>query len=61
MLFEEKLETLKSEFWSDTGEDWSDVREEGPVILTTNPVRGGETSSELTNIAKELIRKGAIR
>ena len=58
---EEWLETLKDEYFSDTGEEWSDVREEGPIILTTNPVTGGEISSELTDIVKQLKSNGAMR
>ena len=37
---ENRLKSLKAEFLADTGSEWSDVREEGPVLLTTNQVRG---------------------
>ena len=52
---------MKDDYLSDTGQEWSDVREEGPVILTNNPVIGGEISSELTDIVKELKSKEALR
>ena len=58
---EERLETLKAEYLSDTGEEWSDVREEGPIILTTNPVKGQEISFELTDIVKQLKSEGTMR
>ena len=58
---EERLETLKAEYLSDTGEEWSDVREEGPIILTRNPVKGLEISPELEDIVKQLKSDGAMR
>ena len=58
---EERLKALKAEYLSDTGEEWSDVREEGPIILTRNAVRGEEMSSELTDIVKQLKSDGVMR
>ena len=58
---EERLEALKADYLSDTGEEWSDVREEGPIILTKNIVRGCEFSPELTDIVKQLKKEEALR
>ena len=56
-----RLKALKAEYLSDTGEEWSDVREEGPIILTNNAVTGNEVSPELTDIVKQLKREKAMR
>ena len=58
---EERLKALKADYLSDTGEEWSDVREEGPIILTKNAVRGMEISPELTDIVKHLKRDDVMR
>ena len=58
---EERLKALKVDYLSDTGEEWSDVREEGPIILTKNIVRGCEFSPELTDIVKQLKKEEALR
>ena len=58
---EERLKALKAEYFSDTGTEWSDVREEGPIILTNNAVTGNEVSPELTDIVKQLKREKAMR
>ena len=58
---EERLKALRAEYLSDTGEEWSDVREEGPIILTRNAVKGPEISSDLTDIVKQLKSDGAMR
>ena len=58
---EERLKALRAEYLSDTGEEWSDVREEGPIILTRNAVKGPEISSDLTDIVKQLMSDGAMR
>ena len=57
----ERLVKLKKDYLSDTGEEWSDVREEGPIILTRNPVKGLEISPELEDIVKQLKSDGAMR
>ena len=41
-----ELVSLKEEFKTVTGREWSDVREEGPILLTTNAVRGREVLPE---------------
>ena len=44
-----------------TGSECSDVREEGPILLTTNEVRGNEILPELRGRLKELRRDNVIR
>ena len=39
---ERRQESLKADWKASTGGDWSEVREEGPILLTTNKVRGKE-------------------
>ena len=56
-----RLETLKADYKAATGKDWSEVRAEGPILLTTNKVRGRETLSEFRERLRELRRKGIIR
>ena len=58
---ERRLESLKAEFLADTGREWSDVREEGPVLLTTNKVRGSEALPELQAMTKDLRRENIVR
>ena len=58
---ENRLKTLKAEFLADTGSEWSDVREEGPVLLTSNEVRGSEVLPELKDMTKDVRRENIIR
>ena len=58
---EERLKALKADYLSDTGEEWSDVREEGPIILTKNLVRGNEISPELSDIVRHLKSEKTMR
>ena len=58
---ERRLESLKAEFLADTGREWSDVREEGPVLLTTNQVRGSEVLPELKLKLKQMRRENVLR
>ena len=58
---ERRLEELKAEFLADTEKEWSDVREEGPVLLTTNKVRGSEALPELRAMTKDLRRENIVR
>ena len=37
-----ELVSLKEEYKTVTGSEWSDLREEGPILLTTNAVRDGK-------------------
>ena len=58
---ERRLETLKAEFLADTGREWSDLREEGPILLTTNEVRGSEALPELRAMTKDLVTGKIVR
>ena len=58
---ERRLTSLKAEFLADTGKEWSAVREEGPVLLTTNEVRGSEARAELRLRIKHLRRENILR
>ena len=60
---ERRQESLKDDFKLSKGSDseWSDVREEGPILLTTNAVRGKEVLPELKERLKELRREDVIR
>ena len=56
-----ELVSLKEEFKKVTGREWSDVREEGPILLTTNAVRGREVLPEWKGMVKHLRSKNIIR
>ena len=58
---ERRQESLKADWKAATGGDWSEVREEGPILLTTNRVRGREVLPELRERLKELVREKVIR
>ena len=58
---ERRLETLKADHKAATGDDWSEVRAEGPILLTTNSVRGREILPELSERLRELITANIIR
>ena len=56
-----ELVSLKEEFKTVTGREWSDAREEGPILLTTNAVRGREVLPEWKGMVKHLRSKNIIR
>ena len=56
-----KLVSLKEESRTVTGSEWSDLREEGPILLTTNKVRGREVLPEFREKVKQLRRENVIR
>ena len=56
-----ELVSLKEEYKTVTGSEWSDLREEGPILLTTNKVRGREILPELREMVKQLRRGNFIR
>ena len=58
---ERRQESLKADWKAATGGDWSEVREEGPILLTTNAVKGKEVLPELGERLKELVQEGVIR
>ena len=51
---ERRLTSLKAEYLADTGAEWSEVRGEGPIFLTTNAVMGNEIIPELGETVKQL-------
>jgi len=57
---ERRLETLKAEFLADTEKEWSNVREEGPVLLTTNAVRGSEALPQMQAMTKDQRRENVV-
>ena len=58
---ERRLKSLKAEFLADTWREWSDVREEGPILLTSNAVKGSEVLPELKEMTKDLRRENIVR
>ena len=56
-----ELVSLKEEYKTVTGSEWSDLREEGPILLTTNKVRGREVLPELREMVKQLRRGNFIK
>lgn len=56
-----ELVSLKEEYKTVTGSEWSDLREEGPILLTTNKVRGREVLPEVREMVKQLHRGNFIR
>ena len=56
-----ELELLKVEYRRVAGREWSDVREEGPILLTTNTVRGREVLPELREMTRQLRRENVVR
>ena len=56
-----ELVSLKEEFKTVTGREWSDLREEGPILLTTNKVKGREVLPELREMLKQLHRENLLR
>ena len=56
-----ELVSLKEEYETVTGREWSDLREEGPILLTTNKVKGREVLPELREMVKQLHRGNFIR
>ena len=56
-----ELVSLKEEFKTVKWSEWSDLREEGPILLTTNKVRGREVLPEFKEMIKQLRRENFIR
>ena len=55
-----ELEELKEEFKTVAGSAWSDLRAEGPILLTTNSVDGREVLPEFREKLKQLRRDEVI-
>ena len=56
-----ELVSLKEEYKTVTGREWSDLREEGPILLSTNKVKGREILPELREMVKHLHRRNFIK
>ena len=56
-----RLEELKADYRAVTGREWSELRGEGPVLLTSNTVRGSEILLDLKERLKELRSSGVLR
>ena len=57
----ERLESLKADHKAATGSAWGEVRAEGPILLTTNEVRGNEVREELIQRLIEFREDNIIR
>ena len=56
-----ELVSLKEEFKTVARREWSDVREEGPILLTTNNVDGRDVLPHLRERLKQLRSGNFIR
>ena len=56
-----RQETLRADYKAATGLEWSDVRDEGPILMTSNAVRGSEVRQELKQRLKEFREQNIIR
>ena len=56
-----RQETLRADYKAATGLEWSDVRDEGPILMTSNAVRGREVREELRQRLTELSERNIIR
>ena len=56
-----ELVSLKEEYKTVTGREWSDLREEGPILLTTNKVRGRDVFPEWKGMVKQLSIENVIK
>ena len=56
-----RQETLRADYKAATGMEWSDVRDEGPILMTSNAVRGSEVRQELKQRLIEFREQNIIR
>ena len=56
-----RLESLKADYKEATGKEWGEVRDKGPILLTTNKVRGSEILPEFKQRLMELRKANIIR
>ena len=56
-----RQETLRADYKAATGLEWSDVRDEGPILMTSNAVRGREVREELRQRLTEDRERNIIR
>ena len=56
-----RQETLRADYKAATGLEWSDVRDEGPILMTSNEVRGEDVREELRQRLTEDRERNIIR
>ena len=56
-----RQETLRADYKAATGLEWSDVRDEGPILMTSNAVRGREVRGELKQRLTDFSEQKIIR
>ena len=56
-----RQKTLRADYKAATGLEWSDVRDEGPILMASNEVRGREVREELRQRLTELREGNIIR
>ena len=56
-----RQETLRADYKAATGLEWSDVRDEGPILMTSNAVRGREVRGELKQRLSDFRKQKIIR
>ena len=56
-----RQETLRADYKAATGMEWSDVRDEGPILMTSNAVRGSEVRQELKQRLRDFREQNIIR
>ena len=56
-----RQETLRADYKAATGSEWSDVRDEGPILMATNAVRGREVRGELKQRLTDFRKQKIIR
>ena len=56
-----RQERLRADYKEATGSEWSDVRDEGPILMTSNEVNGREVRMDLEQRLLELRRQNVIR
>ena len=56
-----RQETLRADYKAATGLEWSDVRDEGPILMTSNAVRGREVRGELKQRLTDFRKQKIIR
>ena len=57
---EKRLENLKMMWLEDTEDEWSNIREEGPAVLTKNAIKGPEMDIETKELLKNYKEQGLI-
>ena len=56
-----RQEILRADYKAATGLEWSDVRDEGPILMATNAVRGREVRGEMKQRLMDYSEQNIIR